>query len=97
MRQRWRARLEATANGSASSIVHRREGYLDSLEIKPDTFSLFRRTFAGFSSSAVSCVTALPASGNFNEHEGQKKYVATASAHNQLALHGAHSSRSYSS
>jgi hypothetical protein len=39
MRQRWRARLEATANDPNSSKAHCREGYLATVQIKRDIYS----------------------------------------------------------
>jgi hypothetical protein len=50
MRQRWRARREGTANDSHSSKVHRRKGYLATVQIQPVTIPLFSVHLPSFSS-----------------------------------------------
>jgi hypothetical protein len=55
-------RREARINESSSSKVHRREGYLATVQMKPVIFSLFRCTSTKFFFFCCDSVAALRAS-----------------------------------
>jgi hypothetical protein len=67
MRQWWSARRKATANDSNSSKVHRREGQLATVPIKPGIFTLPRCTSAESLFYCCDSVAAL-ALANCNQH-----------------------------
>jgi hypothetical protein len=90
MRQCWSARRKATAIDSNSSKVRRREDLLNTVQIKPDIFTLPRCSSAELLFSCCDSVAAL-ALANCNEHVAEKNI--TARTHTQRSLHGAQSSR----
>jgi hypothetical protein len=59
MRQWLSAHQKSTANNSSSPKVHRREGLLITVPMKPDIFTLLRRTSAVSFFSCCGSVAAL--------------------------------------
>jgi hypothetical protein len=90
MRQCWCARRKATAIDKNSSNGRRREDQLVTVQIKPDIFTLPRRTSAELFFSCCGSVAAL-ASANCNEQFAEANI--TAPTHTQRTLHGAQISR----
>jgi hypothetical protein len=83
MRQCWSARREATAIDSSSSKVRRREDYLATVQIKPDTFTLSRCKSAEM---FFSCCDGVAALINITAPAHVAEANITATAHTQRAL-----------
>jgi hypothetical protein len=77
MPQCWSARRKASAIGSNSPKVRRREDQLATVQIKPDIFTLPRCTSAELFFTCCNSVAAL-ALANCNEHVAEANITAPA-------------------